>query len=181
MGNRSDPIARIPKSLVPSDRPIASAPGQSQGAQSQDQTDVRGRKPGSIAVPPGSTDRNRSGRAWPLQGETMIRDKPGERLRGGHRKETRPTMVNREGRNSPRVSSDREGNLEDLRHPIRDRIGSRWAVGAGKAAGEAIMRIRRETGAKRSAVDWDKSSSFRKAFRKTSCSGGVPPARNPRP
>ena len=54
----------------------------------------------------------------------MIRDKPEERLRGGHRKETRPTMVNREGLNSPHVSSDREDNLEDLRHPIRDRIGS---------------------------------------------------------
>ena len=54
----------------------------------------------------------------------MIRDKPGQRLRGGHRKGTRPTMVNREGLNSPHVSSDREGNLEDRLHPIRDRIGS---------------------------------------------------------
>jgi hypothetical protein len=83
----------------------------------------------------------------------MIRDKPEERLRGGHRKETRPTMVNREGLNSPHVSSDREDNLEDLRHPIRDRIGSSWPVGAEKVAGEAAMAIRRKTGAKRSAVD----------------------------
>jgi hypothetical protein len=78
MGSRSDPIARITKSLVPSDQPTASAPVQSQGAQSQDQMDVRARKPGWIVVLRGSTDRNRSGRAWPIQGETMIRHKPGE-------------------------------------------------------------------------------------------------------
>ena len=33
----------------------------------------------------------------------MIRGKPGERPRGDHRKETRPTMVNRKGLNSPHV------------------------------------------------------------------------------
>ena len=107
----------------------------------------------------------------------MIRDKPGERRRGGHRKETRPTMVNREGRNSPRVSSDREGNLEDLRHPIRDRIGSSQPAGAGKAAGEATMAIRRETGAKRSAVDWSFVAAAEPRCRgDLYCSGGVPAA-----
>ena len=41
----------------------------------------------------------------------MIRVKPGEGLRGGHRREAQRIMVNREGLNSPHVSSDREGNL----------------------------------------------------------------------
>ena len=54
----------------------------------------------------------------------MTRGKPGEDLRGGHRKGTWPTIVNREGLTSPRVSSDREGQPEDLRHPIRDRTDS---------------------------------------------------------
>jgi hypothetical protein len=124
MGNRSDPIVETTKPLVPSDRQIASAPAQSQGAQSQDQKDVRGRKPEPIVVLPGSTDRNRSARAWPIQGETIIRDKPEEGLPGGHRKDKRRIIVNQEGLNNPRVSSDREGNLEDLRPPTRDRIGS---------------------------------------------------------
>ncbi len=54
----------------------------------------------------------------------MIRDKPRERLPGGHRKGRRRTIVNRESLNSQRVWSDREGNLEDLRHRTRNRIGS---------------------------------------------------------
>jgi hypothetical protein len=81
----------------------------------------------------------------------MIRGKLGEGLRGGHRREAQRIMVNRKGLNSPRVSSDREGNLGDLRHPIRDRIGSRQAMRARKAAGEVTVATRRAIG--RSATD----------------------------
>jgi hypothetical protein len=84
----------------------------------------------------------------------MIRDKLGEGLRVGHRKETRRTIVNREGLNSPRVSSDLEGNLEDLRHPSRDRIGSSQPMQAEKAAREATMATGRATRVKGSALDW---------------------------
>ena len=83
----------------------------------------------------------------------MIRDKPGEAPRGGHRKETRRTIVNREGLNSPDVSSDLEGNLEEVRHPIQNRTGSSQPVQAGRPVGEATMEIARGTGAKVSAVD----------------------------
>jgi hypothetical protein len=152
MGNRSDPIARTTKSLVPSDPPIESALVQSQGAQSQDQKANRARKLGSIVVPRGLTGLNRSARAWRIQGETMTRGKPGESLRGNHREGMRRTTVNREGPNSPRVSSDLEANPEDQRHPIRDRIGSSLPV-PGKAAGEATVAIKREAGTKRSAAD----------------------------
>jgi hypothetical protein len=81
----------------------------------------------------------------------MIRVKPGEGLRGGHRREAQRIMVNREGLNSPHVSSDREGNLGDLRHPIRDRIGSRQVVRERKAAGEVTVATKRAT--ERSATD----------------------------
>jgi hypothetical protein len=83
----------------------------------------------------------------------MTRGNPGESLRGNHREGMRRTTVNRESPNSPRVSSDLEANPEDQRHPIRDRIGSSLPVRPGKAAGEATMAAKRETGTKRSAAD----------------------------
>jgi hypothetical protein len=82
----------------------------------------------------------------------MIRDKSGEGLRND-RNGIRPTTVNQGGPNNPRVLSVPEANLEDLRHPTRDRIAGRLRVRPGKAAAEATMAIRRETGTKRSAVD----------------------------
>lgn len=153
MGNQSDPIGGTTKSLVPSDSPIASALVQSQGARSQEQNAIRGRKLGSIVVPRESIDSNRSARAWRARGETMTRGKPGEGLRGAHRSKAPRTIIDREDLNSPRVSSDRGTSLEDLRHPIRDRIGSGLPVRPGKAAGEATVAIRRETGTKGSAVN----------------------------
>jgi hypothetical protein len=83
----------------------------------------------------------------------MTRGKSGEGLRGGHRKGIRPTTVIQGGLNSPRVSSDRGANLEDLRHPIRDSIGSSLPMRRAKAAGEATVAIRKETGTKGSAAD----------------------------
>jgi hypothetical protein len=153
MGNQSDPNGETTKSLVPSDSPIESALVRSQGARSQEQKAIRGGKLGSIVVPRESIDTNRSVRAWRARGETMTRDKPGEGLRGGHRKGIRPTTVIQGDLNSPRVSSDRGTSLEDLRRPIRDRIGSGLPVRPGKVAGEAIVAIRRETGTKGSAVN----------------------------
>jgi hypothetical protein len=82
----------------------------------------------------------------------MIRGKPGEGLRGGHRKAKRPTTVNRGGLNIPRVSSDLEVNLEGRLHPIRDRIGSSLPVRPAKAAAGATRARRREIGTNRSAV-----------------------------
>jgi hypothetical protein len=83
----------------------------------------------------------------------MTRGKPGESLRGNHREGMRRTTANREGPNSPRVSSDLEANLEDQRHPIRDRIGSSLPVRPGKVAGEATMATKGEIKTKRSAAD----------------------------
>jgi hypothetical protein len=53
VGNRSDPIARTTKPLAPIGPPIASAPVQSQGAQSHDQKAIRGPRLGLIEVPRG--------------------------------------------------------------------------------------------------------------------------------
>lgn len=83
-------------------------------------------------------------------------------------------MVNREGPNSPRVSSDLGVNLKDQRHPIRDRIGSSLPVRPGKDAGEATMAVKRETGTKRSAVN--NTPGILDSCR---CRGGVPAAGRP--
>jgi hypothetical protein len=166
MGNQSDPIGGTTKSLVPSDSPIESALGQSQGASSQDHKAIRGRKLGSIVVPRESIDSNRSARAWRARGETMTRGKPGEGLRGGHRRRAPRTTIGREDLNSPRVSSDRGANLADRLHPIRDRVGSSLQMRRAKAAVEATVAIRKETGTKASAVD-------------QYCSGGGPAADSP--
>ena len=152
-GNRSDPIVRTTKSLAPSGPPIESAPVQNQDAQSQGQVVIRGRKPESIVAPRGWTELSRKARAGSSQGETMTRGKSGEGLRGAHRERMWRTIVDRESLNSLRASSDLEASLEETRHPIRDRIGSRLPVRLGRAGAEATMAIRRETGTKRSAVD----------------------------
>jgi hypothetical protein len=152
-GNRSDPNGPTLKALAPSDPPIESALVQSQGARWQGLKEIPGRKLESIVVPPESTDLNRSVHAWRARGETMIRGKPGEGLRGDHRKGKRPTTVDPGGPNSPRVLSDREGNLEDLPPPIRNRIASRLPVGPEKGAAGATVAIRGETETKGIAID----------------------------
>jgi hypothetical protein len=151
MANRSDLSVLTTRWLVPSGPLIESALVQRQGAQLPNQKALRARKLGSIVVPPGLTDLNRSARAWRIREETTTRAKPGEVLRGNHREETQRTTVNREGPNSPRVSSDLEVNLKDQRHPILDKIGSSLPVQPGKDAGEA-MAVKRETATKRSAA-----------------------------
>jgi hypothetical protein len=150
MANRSDLSVLTTRWLVPSGPLIESALVQRQGAQLPNQKALRARKLGSIVVPPGLTDLNRSARAWRIREETK-RAKSGEVLRANHREETQRTTVNREGPNSPRVSSDLEVNLKDQRHPILDKIGSSLPVRPGKDAGEA-MAVKRETATKRSAA-----------------------------
>lgn len=164
VGNRSDPVNRTTKPLVRSGPPIESAPAQSQDDRSQDQQAIRARKLGSIVGPRELRDLNHSVRAWRAPGETMTRGKSGEGRPSDHRNGKQPTTVNREGLNSLRVWRDREGNLEDLLHPIRDKIDSRLPTLPGKDVGEATVAIRRGTGTEVSAV--------------ISCRRGFPAAEN---
>ena len=112
----------------------------------------------------------------------MTRAKPGEGLRGNHRRKCERIMVNREGPNSPRVSSDLGGQprRSTPSYSRQDRQQSASAAGKGRRGGNnGDKKGNRDKEERRNNTPgiWKLSLSRRRPRRQACDDGDIPAAK----